>query len=261
MTSSIRTPRRPLSSGFTLIELLTVIAIIGILASILIPTVSSVREKARQTQCANNLRQWGMAVNLYAAENKSTYYIVNDKGVAWSQVGRDVNGSEAAIYARYFGRLANNDSKNYGDALFCPSEQVAQTIKDNGGFTPDYTCYVMIWPSLTTTSGKVADGARIPLPRATSPARTMLMIERHFSDTAGAALGAGNAYSLDDAGTMRTVYGSQYKRHGKGVNVVFLDGHTARMNWDNGNANSSFVANPDGGGRGSLNTSWFTLVQ
>ncbi|EIQ02106.1 prepilin-type N-terminal cleavage/methylation domain-containing protein [Opitutaceae bacterium TAV1] len=59
-----------LSSAFTLIELLTVIAIIGILAAIIIPTVSKVRESARSAQCKSNLRQIGICAHLYAQENK-----------------------------------------------------------------------------------------------------------------------------------------------------------------------------------------------
>jgi prepilin-type N-terminal cleavage/methylation domain-containing protein len=60
------------SRGFTLIELLTVIAIIGILAAIMIPTVSAVRESGRNAVCQSNLRQLGIAFQLYLAEHKDT---------------------------------------------------------------------------------------------------------------------------------------------------------------------------------------------
>jgi prepilin-type processing-associated H-X9-DG protein/prepilin-type N-terminal cleavage/methylation domain-containing protein len=56
-------------TAFTLIELLTVIAIIGILAAILIPVVSAVRESARSAQCMSNLRQIGQGIQLYAEDH------------------------------------------------------------------------------------------------------------------------------------------------------------------------------------------------
>ncbi len=65
-----RRPSRAGAEGFTLIELLTVIAIIGVLTAIIVPVTGSVRAKARQANCASNLRQIGQAMILFANENK-----------------------------------------------------------------------------------------------------------------------------------------------------------------------------------------------
>jgi prepilin-type N-terminal cleavage/methylation domain-containing protein len=101
------TSTKRLSKGFTLIELLTVIAIIGILAGIIIPTVGKVRENANRTVASSNLRQIGQSALVFASDNQDKLPNATivaegatfgnlDKTVA-STTGQSVNGFAAAL--------------------------------------------------------------------------------------------------------------------------------------------------------------------
>lgn len=72
--------------GFTLVELLTVIAIIGILATILIPAVGGVRKKANMTKASSNMRQIGLGYQSFANSGNRTQTISN--AGTYSSTGR-----------------------------------------------------------------------------------------------------------------------------------------------------------------------------
>ena len=76
------------SRSFTLVELLVVIVIIGLLAGLSVPAISGATAKAKSTECVNNLRQIGTAMNLFASENNG--YLPYAAGPNAAGTGTDI---------------------------------------------------------------------------------------------------------------------------------------------------------------------------
>lgn len=217
-------PLRPASprAGFTLIELLTVIAIIGILASILIPTIGKVRQTAKNTRCVSNLRQWGQAIVLYANDNKGNYVI---RGLTPS--GRDMTWVAVATkpedmhYSPYL-----DNSKAQGDLRACPAH----------GSYPDinFTYYI----NRPRQGNAVSALNAVPLHKARTPSRLMLVSDY---DTSAAA---NNGYCIIGTGGLQTyvtpLFASPDKdRHAGRANMVFADGHVQAV------SQADIIANGD----------------
>jgi len=88
--------------AFTLIELLTVIAIIGILAAIIIPTVGGVRKAANETKSLSNLRQIALAMNIFADDNRDLfpagYALIEGRESIWTTTLVPYIGLPGKIY-------------------------------------------------------------------------------------------------------------------------------------------------------------------
>ncbi|WDE97597.1 type II secretion system protein [Lentisphaera profundi] len=118
MIKALKTKR-----NFSLIELLVVIAIIGILASLLLPSLGKAREKAKISVCTSNLKQIGSANFMYFDDNDS-YFPTVVGNASWDDMlasydGRKLSSAQIAVGGAG-GHNVANFGKNYGELYRCP---------------------------------------------------------------------------------------------------------------------------------------------
>lgn len=198
-------------SAFTLIELLVVIAIIAILAAVLLPALQSAREKARQAQCASNIRQMGLMYQVYAGDYDGFAPIRIYQGASLR------NGLEGL---RRLGYVGNSN------ALLCPSwppyryegeTRFYGIIRPEGwynnpGQTESYFRY-------TCENNRTWELYR--LWNARSPVNFILLADISTS--------AGQQY---DRYAVHTNSVNPHFRHGTLCNVAFGDGHVESADMD-----------------------------
>jgi prepilin-type N-terminal cleavage/methylation domain-containing protein len=119
--------------GFTLIELLVVIAIIAILAALLLPALARAKEKSRTTQCAANLRQWGLTYRMYADDN-GDYLPRRGQGIqVLAQIDRPEDWFNALPGYFCLGTFQQMIMNNVPPAAHTPSVFICPTADDPGG--------------------------------------------------------------------------------------------------------------------------------
>ncbi|MFA6960946.1 MAG: prepilin-type N-terminal cleavage/methylation domain-containing protein [Opitutaceae bacterium] len=219
----IHLSRQPRLAAFTLVELLTVIAIVGILAGIIIPVISSVRSSAKTSNCAANLRQIAAGCMLYSAEHKNLLIPIAG--------GTKPNGADAQTWRLLISPYINQE--NAIGILGCPADDRLDSFDTSRGLLPaSYGINKTIGLHQYLTSGVSHIASDV-----VRPTSTIMVSDISFVDNPGAPAGqwtdARRTTGSGNFGYARFpsdgFYSSDpwisFPRHGNKLNVAFYDGH------------------------------------
>ena len=213
------------ASRFTLIELLVVVAIIGILMSLLLPSLTKARMAAKRALCASNLKQGGIAVELYLNDNEA-YYPPRVSGSNFEYIGK--NGSQT-YYAEEYRNIQKRFLNIYVGGPYEEDDEVpvAHCPSDESDLTHAYGKAGSSYPAnnadgfytkagLGTLNWKYGWEGSNSAMMVTSPSKMTVMYDSGFRKYTG---GTGNNFK--DAFYWHTAKGKAM------WNVLFTDGHVS----------------------------------
>lgn len=205
--------------GFTLIELLVVIAIIAILAAILFPVFGAAQEKARQAKCQSNLKQLGMAINLYL-QDYNDRFMQRYNGV--SQEDTSGKGWFEVLYKYMPGQTQSRfawDPDTSRGILRCPSFVGGEEGQPNSGMSYGFNMIHIL--------GTYYDGVySVRMSQITRPTKIMLVSDWMFRPY---PYWEPFLYCPKHSGTGASKTGISM-RHGGGANCLMADSHVKWFN-------------------------------